>query len=82
MSINKFKNLLKHTKIMEKMLCFRACEELVNQIYNGHVIAVLINELDVDSIHSLAVAVRKCNINTVIEFAYKNILELELVNTL
>ena len=54
----------------------------MNQIYDGHVIAVLMNELDVDSIDSLAVALRKCNIDTVIESAYKKVFELGLVNTL
>lgn len=31
-SLNKFKNLLKRTRITEKMTCFKACEDLVNQV--------------------------------------------------
>ncbi|KAF8451276.1 hypothetical protein BGX38DRAFT_1142196 [Terfezia claveryi] len=80
--LNKFKNLLKRTKVKENLPCFHACEDLVNHVYDGHLLAIMMCELQVDNVDALGTAVSQCDLDEVIEKVCEKYFDLGKVNSM
>lgn len=79
-SLNKFKNLLKRTKIGETCPNFRACEELVNHVYDGHVLALCMNVLQVETIDQLNEKLSQCDVTVLVDKVFARGFDIGLVH--
>lgn len=78
-SLNKFNKLLRRAKIAENCTNFRACEELVNHVYDGHILGLCMDVLKVETIDALGEELRHCDIIALVEKIYSRGFELGLV---
>lgn len=78
-SLNKFKQMLKRTKIEENCPNIRACEELVNHVYDGHILELYMDELKVETIDDLGQQLRRCDVAELVEKMYGRGFTLGLV---
>lgn len=66
-SLNRFRNLLRRTQITSKVLNFKACEDLVLQVYEGCVIAMAMEQMEKSSLTALGVSFQGCDMERVID---------------
>ena len=71
---------MKRTKIAEHCPNFRACEELVNHTFDGHILALCMDELKVETIDALAHQLRYCDVALLVERVYARGFALGLVH--